>query len=161
MSVQKQQENLNSLYRQMNARADSLYKFVLLYSDYIHAKRDYGTGLEIGMIDVHTLTYIEENPGTTITELARDWNKTKGALSQTVKRLVQLGLVERRMRENNSKTILLYATEEGQRLSVAHKLYDLTDIAQTTEALLRHCTAEEIDTFYKVIDVYTKLLKEE
>lgn len=161
MDIQSQREELDRLYRQMNARADNLYKFVLLYSDYIHAKRDYGTGLEIGMIDVHTLTYIEENPGTTITELARDWNKTKGAISQTVKRLVELGLVERRMKENNSKTVLLYVTEEGARLSVAHKLYDLTDIAQTTEELLRHCTAQEIDTFYKVIDVYTKLLKGE
>ena len=161
MSTQQQREHLDQLYRQMNARAESLYQFVLLYSDYIHAKRDYGTGLEIGMIDVHTLTHIEENPGITVTELARDWNKTKGALSQTVKRLVELGLVERRMTEHNSKTVLLYATEEGVRLSVAHKMYDLADIAQTTEELLRHCTPEEMDTFYKVLEVYTRLLKGE
>ncbi|MBE6828751.1 MarR family transcriptional regulator [Clostridium sp. KNHs216] len=161
MATKDQREDLDRLYRELNARADKLYKFVLLYSDYIHAQRDYGTGQKIGMIDVHTLTYIEENPGTTITELAKDWNKTKGAISQTVKRLVESGLVTRKMKENNSKTVLLYATEEGTRLSIAHKMYDLADIAQTTEELMMKCTPEEIDTFYKVIDVYIGLLKQD
>lgn len=161
MAIQDQREDLDRLYRELNARADKLYKFVLLYSDYIHTQRDYGTGQEIGMIEVHTLTYIEENPGTTITELAKDWNKTKGAISQTVKKLVEGGLVTRKMKENNSKTVLLYATEEGTRLSIAHKMYDLADIAQTTEELMMKCTAEEIDTFYKVIDVYITLLKQD
>nr|WP_319489662.1 MarR family transcriptional regulator [uncultured Caproiciproducens sp.] len=159
MAIQDQREDLDRLYRELNARADKLYKFVLLYNDYIHTQRDYGTGQEIGMIEVHTLTYIEENPGTTITELAKDWNKTKGAISQTVKKLVESGLVTRKMKENNSKTVLLYATEEGARLSIAHKMYDLVDIAQTTEELMMKCTSEEIDTFYKVIDVYITLFK--
>lgn len=154
-----QRKNVNQLYQKLNERADKLYQFVILYAEYMHVPRDYGTGYRIGMLDVHTLTYIDDHPGVTITQLSQTGGKTKSAFSQTVKNLANAGFVERRKERNNSKTVNLYVTEEGRRLSNAHKLYDLTDIAQTTEELLRHISQEELDTFYRVIDVYTSLFQ--
>lgn len=37
----------------------------------------------------------------------------------------------------------------GQRLSEAHKLYDIKDIAKTVSHLQEKCTAEEIETFLR------------
>ncbi|WP_068504372.1 MarR family transcriptional regulator [Paenibacillus kribbensis] len=61
----------------------------MTYSDYIKATRDYGTGDHINMVEVHTLTMIEENPGITAAKLALEWNRTKGAASQIVIKLEQ------------------------------------------------------------------------
>nr|WP_242972005.1 MarR family transcriptional regulator [Haloimpatiens massiliensis] len=102
-----------------------------------------------------------DNPGTTVTELSKYWNRTKGAISKTVSRLVERGFVTRYQKEDNAKTILLKVTEEGLKLSQAHKLYDTIDIAKTLDDLLKKCTIEDIDSFYKVIDTYIELIKKD
>ncbi|WP_235332679.1 hypothetical protein [Paenibacillus polymyxa] len=56
-------------YHELDNKASIIYKFVMTYSDYIKAIRDYGTGEEINMVEVHTLTMIEENPGITAAKL--------------------------------------------------------------------------------------------
>lgn len=61
---------------------------------------------------------------------------------------------------SNRKISELYVTEEGAKLSAAHKAYDLVDISHTLEDLLRTCTYEEIDCFYKVLGAYAKLFEE-
>lgn len=74
-------------------------------------------GIPLTMIEAHTLTYIEDNPGCTATGL-------------------------------------IY-------LSKAHKLYDTIDIAKTMEHLKKECTAEEIESFYKVLDVYNQVIRKD
>ena len=161
MNLHEDYKQLDQLYHQLNQRAEKLYDFILLYNDYIYEERDYGAGAVLKMMEIHTLTHIEDNPGITITALAGHTGKTKGAISQTVKNLVAKGLVERRRMVGNSKTVLLHATDEGIKLSRAHKAYDIADITQTLQDLQRTCSIEEIDSFYKVIDAYIALLKEE
>lgn len=161
MTIQEERIQLDQLYRQLNDKVYDLYTFVEKYSEFMHAPKDYDTGEAIGTIDVHTLTYIEQNPGTTITALAKDWKKTKSAVSQTVRRLVENGYVERVRQENNAKTVYLYPTEKGIAMSTAHKLYDIADITQTHQALLKSCTEAEIDVFFKVVAAYARLLVEE
>lgn len=148
---------IDRVYAHLSPRADKLYKFVMVYAEYINEARDYGTGQLINMVEVHTLTMIEDQPGITISELARLWNRTKSAISQNIKKLEAKGLVYRARDESDGKVFHLYPTEEGVRLSTAHKLYDNMDIMQTQNDLLKTCTIEEIDTFYKVLDAYYKL----
>ncbi len=150
---------IDETFRTLNERHNNIYQFVIRYNDYIISTHDYGLGILLTMIEAHTLTYIEENPGITVTELANYWNKTKGALSQTVSRLADKGLVSKEKKADNAKNIRLYATETGVRLSKAHKLYDTVDIAKTMGELRKKCTAEEIDAFYKVISVYNDVIQ--
>lgn len=158
MNITDDYNQLDVLYRQLNRRAEKLYEFVLLYNEYIYEDRDYGTGKMLKMMEIHALTHIEENPGITATELAKALHKTKGAVSQTVKKLLADGLIERGHAENNSKSILLYATESGRASSYAHKLYDVNDIGQTLQELRKVCSDGEIDAFYKVVDAYIRIL---
>lgn len=160
----KENQNLNDsiideTFHTLNERHNSIYQFVMRYNDYIISTHDYGLGILLSMIEAHTLTYIEENPGITVTELASYWNKTKGALSQTVSRLSDKGLVTKEKKEGNAKNVLLYATDIGVKLSKAHKLYDTIDIAKTMGELKKECSPEEIDNFYKVISVYNKVIQ--
>ena len=55
---------------------------------YISTKvpHDYGTGEVYTSVEVHTLKHIADHHGITVTELARDYGKTKGAVSQILKR---------------------------------------------------------------------------
>ncbi len=149
---------IDETFHVLNERHNNIYQFVIHYNDYILSEHDYGEGTPLTMIEAHTLTYIEEHPGVTITQLAKYWNKTKAALSITVSRLAELGLVLKKKEEDNAKNICLYATASGIRLSKAHKLYDTLDIAKTMEKLQKECSIEEIEAFYKVISVYNKII---
>ena len=150
---------IDETFHTLNERHNNIYQFVIKYNDYIVSTHDYGLGIMLNMIESHTLTYIEENPGITVTELASYWNKTKGALSQTASRLCEKGLITKERRDGNAKNICLYPTETGIKLSKAHKLYDTIDIAKTMGQLQKECSPEEIDAFYKVISVYNKIIQ--
>lgn len=152
---------IDTTFQALNNRHRIIYHFVMLYNDYIYATHDYGNGQPMSMIEVHTLTYIEDHPGTTITELAALWHKTKGALSQIVSHLEKLELVKKEKSLTNAKNVLLYVTETGQKISRAHKLYDTIDITKTLSKVSERCSPEEIDTFFKVMKVYYDVIDED
>lgn len=149
---------INETFQVLNGRHNIIYEFVMRYDDYIYAEHSYGTGYHLTMIEVHTLTYIEDHPGTTVTDLTGYWKKTKGAVSQIVSKLEDLGLVTKVKQEGNAKTVHLYVTETGLQTSRAHKLYDILDITKTLSQIQRECTSAEIDTFYKVLSVYYRVI---
>ena len=61
----------------------------------------------------------------------------------------------------NAKNVLLYPTQKGKELSYAHKAYDMADVTMTMQELMKTCTAKEIDSFFKVIACYNRLLNDE
>lgn len=157
----KNTENLISIknkYNELNIKANIIYKFVTTYNDYIKKPHDYGTGEIINMVEVHILTIIEENPGITVTEVALEWNRTKGAISQTITKLENRGLIERKKEDNDAKSIHLYATKKGIILSQAHKTYDIKELTSANKILSESFTLKEIDIFYKIMNKYTELL---
>ena len=141
------------LYYELNENADIMYQFVMMYGDYIRTVRDYGTGEKIGMVEVHTLTFIADNPGVQIGRIAQLWNRTDGAVSQTVAKLVSRGLVEKR-RGENGKHRHCYATPAGQRLAEAHKKYDVTSLESDNRILSEHFTEDELSCFYRIMRTY-------
>lgn len=151
---------VDRIYEQLSPRANELYHFIICYYEYMNQPRDYdGSGEYISMVEIHILTLIADSPGITVSQLAKEWGTTKGAISQTIKKLENKELIYREKKSGNAKTIHIYATEKGERLSTAHKLYDNADILQTQYELSKNCTSEELDTFYKVVHEYIKLLE--
>lgn len=148
----------NSAFEKLNAKANIIYKFVMLYNDYMKTAHDYGTGEIINMVEIHILTDIEENPGITVTEVALMWKRTKGAVSQIVSKLEKRGLIERRKENGNAKNVHLYVTDKGEILSKAHKAYDIKELNWADKILHSNFATQEIDAFYKVMQRYTELL---
>lgn len=68
---------IDQTFHTLNERHNSIYQFVMRYNDYILSVHDYGEGIPMTMIEVHTLTYIEEHPGVTVTELANTGGKQR------------------------------------------------------------------------------------
>lgn len=137
------------------------YQFVMGYTNYILSEHDYGQGIPLTMIEVHTLTYIEDHPDVAITELSQIWHKTKSALSQVITHLEREGLLTKSRKEGNAREMRLELTELGRRMSRAHKRHDTEDIVRTTAELRRECTEAEVDAFYKVLSVYNSVMEDD
>lgn len=139
---------------------ENVFQFTLYASDEYSAPTDYGTGKELDMVQVHTLSMIADNPGICVSEVAKMWNRTRGAASKNVQRLCDKGYVEKRKLEGDDKTVHLYPTESGMVLHELHKQYDLKHALATVEHLRTYHSEEDLLTFYKVLLTYIKLYEE-
>lgn len=152
--------DIDHAYSKLNVRAQLLYEFVILYHNYIYEQHTYNAA-NYNMIEIHILTCIGDMPGITATDLSKMWHKSKSSISQTIKKLVEEGYVEKCYSENNEKNLCLYLTEKGKRLSDVHKAYDVADITQTTSYLIEKCGEEDFNAFYRVLEEYKLLLESE
>ena len=59
--------------------ADILHQASMLYMA-SNFPIDYGTGTKYTSVEVHMLKYIIDHPGKTVTELSREWDRTKPAI---------------------------------------------------------------------------------
>ena len=164
MKNENQSGNVNpalseELFHKMTEHTNQVYKFVTIYNDYANAPRDYGTGEKVNMLSVHIMSDIEEHPGITVTELAEEWVRTKGSISQVIKYLDENGYIIKKKEGNNNKNVHLYPTSKGVELSLAHKMYDARNLKNTLDFFTQYCTEEELTAFYKVLGYYTMLLK--
>ena len=148
---------IDKTYEELSKCSDELYEFVLKYNEYIYKARDYGNGDPIRMVEVHTLTMIEMSTGISISELAQRWKRSKGTVSVNVAALEEKGYIYRQKEPGNAKVVHLYPTQKGIALSSLHKVYDNLNIVQTQAYLMKNCTREELDAFYKVVHFYLQL----
>lgn len=121
---------------------------------------DYGTGEPYNSAEVHILSYIADYPGISASEIARNWNRTKGAVSQIIKKLVSRGLISRQKKECNDKTVCLYVTEEGERLDAAHREYDTRNYQRFLKLMEEHFSKDAIEEAFSVMDVWIELSKD-
>lgn len=121
---------------------------------------DYGTGEKFTSTEVHTISYIVDNPGVSITQLANDTGKTKGAISQMVKKLVAKGLIRRMGSPVSDRMAQLYATEAGMALHTAHKQYDTTSFGKGYKALCEMYSPEEVNAAWGILDSWVKIRRQ-
>ena len=156
MSTEMNKKEMYDLYRQVSLRTDEEYLFAVMYERYFGQKKDYGNGILINMVEVHTLTMIADQPGITVNELAKQWKRTKGAVSQNVTKLDRKWLIRRERSDKDSRNVHLYVTEKGQELSDLHKRYDVVEDLKFQKELIEFCSEEELTTFYKVLGIFNR-----
>lgn len=129
---------------------------------YISTKppRDYGTGEEYTSVEVHMIKHIADNPGVTVTELARDYGKTKGAVSQILKKVEGKGLVLRESDPNNENRALLYLTEKGKFLDMAHRQYDQISFGESMDQVRNQFSESEVNTAFCVLEAWLDVRRE-
>lgn len=153
------EELINERFAILNKEMEIIYQFVLKYYEYLYVKRDYGTGMEFTMLEIHALTDIIDNPGITVTEIANKWRRTTSAISQIVKMFHEEKLVRRVRNRQDGKINNLYATDKGKELVRLHKHYDNVDVVKTTRSMLKQVTMEELESFYKVAEIYGNIIE--
>lgn len=121
---------------------------------------DYGTGEIYTAVEVHTLKYIVDNEGITVTQLARDSGRTKGAVSQILKKLESKELVFRMADPENDKRSFLYPTEKGRLLDEAHRNYDAKKFGESMNVVRENFTKDEINTTFAVLEAWLEVRRE-
>nr|WP_245250847.1 MarR family transcriptional regulator [Youngiibacter multivorans] len=112
------------------------------------------------MNEAHVLTDIVDNPGITVTELAKLWEKTTSALSQTVRKLINRDMIYRVNSKEDAKVFMLYPTQKAFEFNIAHKEFDVIDTIKTNKRLMKKFNPEELAIGYNVMKEFTDILRE-
>lgn len=150
--------NIQELYHQ---KSELISHFTVLQNEYSNLVRDYGDDAHFTQVELQTLKTIEDNPGITITEMAEQGLRTKGAISQIVKKLENRGLLDRKRCPVDGKRLLLHVNDEGLRVSLLYKKYSTYEFKERLDVIMKTCTAEELDAFFKVLSVYTETMEKD
>jgi DNA-binding MarR family transcriptional regulator len=84
---------------------------------------DTGDGVLLYTSEVHLIDMAGRFPEESMSALASHLGITKGAVSQTVKKLEKKGYLERVSREGDNKTVLIRLTDSGIRAFSWHRAY--------------------------------------
>lgn len=91
---------------------DLFLKILHLYSVISRKPKDYGTGDLIYFTELHTISVVAVNKEINMTKLAEIMGVTKGAISQTIRKLVSKNLILK-SNINNKKEVNLKLSEKG------------------------------------------------
>ncbi|HBC27889.1 MAG TPA: MarR family transcriptional regulator [Ruminococcaceae bacterium] len=83
--------------------------------------RTFGTGTALYHSEIHMLQCIGEHPGLHISGAARLMGVTRGAASQTVKRLERKRMLTKEQNPDDSKKVVVRLTEKGKTAVFHHK----------------------------------------
>lgn len=134
--------------------ADILHQASSLYMA-SNIPTDYGTGDKYTSVEVHMLKYIIDHPGKTVTDLAKEWDKTKAAISQMMKKLEGKDLIMKKAAPDSHKKQLYFATSKGIELNETHLKYDSVVFAETINLLKETCSEDEIMLCFHVLKKYS------
>lgn len=148
----------NKEYTNVEA-VDILHQVANLYIS-TKVPQDYGTGQKYTSVEVHTLKHIADNPGITVTELARDYGKTKGAVSQILKKVEEKGLVYRETDPNNDNKFHLHLTEKGMVLDNAHRHYDEVSFGESMDPVREKFSDGDVNIAFRVMETWLDVRRE-
>jgi DNA-binding MarR family transcriptional regulator len=83
--------------------------------------KDFGTGELLHLGQVNTIVAVGENPKSSITQLSSALGITKGAVSETVKKLEDRGYLKRMKASGNAKSVLVGLTSMGKKVCTMHE----------------------------------------
>jgi len=120
---------------------DLFLKILHLYSVISRKPVDYGTGDLLYFTEIHTISVVGKNREVNMTRLAEMMGVTKGAISQTVKKLVNKNLI---LKTNitNRKEVNLKLSDKGQMAYMGQKSFQ-KEIFTFAETLYNRGTPEQ------------------
>lgn len=158
-------KDIQDIFESLDDKIDIVFRHQMLFSLYRAIPRDYDVGYFMGEVDVHTLGYIEAEPGILAKEIARKTYRSKGTVSVSLAKLEEEGFIEQRVNPNKKSERNLYITPKGAQLCKRHREYDRRTTYNYILRLMEYCTPEEINGFFKVShyrsEFFEDVIKEE
>lgn len=84
---------------------------------------NYGTDVNIYRSEIHIIKLIGDYADLHVSEIARKFGVTKGAISQSLKKLERKGLVEKYVDQTNNTRLLVRLTNIGRVAYLTHEEY--------------------------------------
>ena len=91
------------------------------YVQYERKPQTYCGNLVLTQPEIHTVAIIGDQEGISVTQLAAARGITKGAVSQMIYKLVDKGLVEKRISPNSDSELNLHLTKKGKKAFAEHR----------------------------------------
>ena len=101
---------------------DLFLKILHLYSVIGRKPKDYGTGDLLYFTEIHTISMVGKNREINMTRLAEMMGVTKGAISQTIRKLVTKDFILK-SNTNNRKEINLRLSAKGKKVYKGQALF--------------------------------------
>lgn len=133
-------------------------RFTLMFNGFMMRKRSYGGGEKLTLVELMLLLTISESEGIFATEIAKKWRKTKGAISQILKKLETKGLIDKQRDSHDAKMYGLFLTERGRLIIEEFDQQDTVESPVILEKMREEFTEEQINNFYCVMRKYTEIL---
>ena len=130
--------------------AELFIKLANKYNSLEKIPADYGVGKDLYHSERHLIDQLGDYPEKNITELAQFLGVTKGAISQTVKKLETKGIVSRYKGEENDKEVFLELTEIGKSVYEKHKEVNQKSILPLYEELKKYSD----DKVYFLVEMF-------
>lgn len=135
-------------------------RFTLMFNGFMMRKRSYGGDEKLTLVELMLLLTISESEGIFATEIAKKWRKTKGAISQILKKLETKGLIDKQRDSHDAKMYGLFLTERGRQIIEEFDQQDTVESPVILEKMREEFTEEQINNFYCVMRKYTEILTE-
>ena len=152
---------VNQILRKVNHHTGDLYDFLMVAGGMTGAIRMKFGDEELTMMEIRTIMMVNEHPGITATQLGHYWNRSRGAISQILKKIETKGFLYKEKSEKDEKVYHLYVTDRGVEAVYAFVANDFEDTTHIIKKLLETCTTDELKAFYKVANSYRKILTNE
>lgn len=133
-------------------------RFTLMFNGFMMRKRSYGGGEKLTLVELMLLLTISESEGIFAMEIAKKWRKTKGAISQILKKLETKGLIDKQRDSHDAKMYGLFLTERGRQIIEEFDQQDTVESPVILEKMREEFTEEQINNFYCVMRKYTEIL---
>lgn len=121
---------------------------------------DYGTGEKYTSVEAHMLKYIIDHPGLTGTQLSKDWDKSKAAISKMMKKLEDKNLIRKETAYDSEKKQLYYATEKGIDVHNHHLIYDNKAFGVPYHKLVDIFGEEQVQMAFQIFETYVQHRRE-
>jgi len=123
---------------------------------YESVPRKYGTDEELYMVEAHTINLIGDHGKINVTQLAEITHRTKGAISQTVDKLIKKEMVTKHRNPENNREVIIELTAKGKIAYDFHKNLDRMNYRKYLEKI-EDLTEEDFYKFMKLMDAITSL----
>ncbi|MCR8928831.1 MarR family transcriptional regulator [Priestia megaterium] len=140
---------MNTREEIFNELIESIYEVSRSTSAYESIPRKYGIEDELYMVEAHTINLIGNENKVSPSHLAKLTNKTKGAISQMVDKLLKKDLVIKYKNPTNNREVIIELSDKGKQAYKYHKELDQIEYGRMLSRLNQFST-EDLINFTKI-----------
>lgn len=115
----------------------------------------FNCGVPLTLGEIHLIECIGKHEGMNVTEIAKILGNTRGAVSQMAKKLENKGLIDKKMKEDNNKEILLTLSKVGNEIFIEHEKFHDSLYGEVLSSL-DGATQENIDIIKNILNTIEK-----
>ena len=118
----------------------------------------YNTSFRLTAIQIQIIEYTLEDNNDKMSAIAARLGITRGAFSNNVTKLVDMGLLEKSHRGGNKKDLFIAVTDRGREEYVRYAQFVYDKALRHVFALADELTPESIDAFRKILNTFADTL---